>query len=373
MDGATRARLRIRNGYQKSHSLFLKNTRVKDATLKLLPGGTTTKVTLADKEGWQEVVVEQPAGKLTGIELTVATVYPGTKYTDLCISDIQVFVTAETPENPTFEKSKLDKVLAWKAERLAAAKAFAAGARELPFLASYQLHERDDEGKSDYWDKCGRPEADALCWLVASLDLAGDLEKGHHDAFAVARQALAAKELVPGRLAPADARVIPPVDGLYVPGIFGGSDGPQSGGLALPIADLVAALEANKMGALQVEGADVKAALWEAAAAKAPGCSAKEGRLYTWLLREKIAGGAEAGRSAVRAALFVRCARLEMRDGPHNMATTQLAVYDAAGHLELTVGTGYVASFSWTKDGDHDVIAGGKALYADGRVAELRR
>src|SRR5258706_8950762 len=54
MDGATKVRLRMRAGYQKSESLWKKNTRPKEATIKLLPGGQTTKVTLADQWGWQE-------------------------------------------------------------------------------------------------------------------------------------------------------------------------------------------------------------------------------------------------------------------------------------------------------------------------------
>src|SRR5262245_54844581 len=118
MDGATRARLRIRAGYQKTHPLFLANARPKDVTIKLLPGGKEHKTTLGDAEGWQEVAVDQPAGKLSAIQIRIDSVYEGTKYTDLCISDVQVYVTAETRDNPAFEKSNLDKTLAWKGERV---------------------------------------------------------------------------------------------------------------------------------------------------------------------------------------------------------------------------------------------------------------
>ena len=38
--------------------------------------------------------------------------YEGSKYTDLCVSDLEVYVTGLTAENPAFEKSKLDQLLA---------------------------------------------------------------------------------------------------------------------------------------------------------------------------------------------------------------------------------------------------------------------
>src|SRR5512144_695439 len=53
MEGATRARLRIRAGYQKSTHLFKANARPKEVVFKLLPGGAEKTVTLADAEGWQ--------------------------------------------------------------------------------------------------------------------------------------------------------------------------------------------------------------------------------------------------------------------------------------------------------------------------------
>ncbi len=161
MDGATRLRLHVRNGYQKSPSLYLANARPREVTVKLLPSGTQRRVTLGDAEGWQDVVIEQPAGKLDVVELRIESVYPGTRYTDTCISDIQVFVTATTRENPAFEKRKLDKVLAWKSERLEAAKLFKKAARDLPLLPQYRLvagKEGGDDG--ELWDKC---KDDNLC------------------------------------------------------------------------------------------------------------------------------------------------------------------------------------------------------------------
>src|SRR5262249_54843978 len=137
--GATRVRLRIRNGYQKSAHLFAANERVKELTLKLLPGGKTQQATLQDAQGWQEIVIEQPAGALAAVEIKIDSIYPGKKYEDLGISDIELYATATTPDNPSFEKSKLDKVLAWKAERTRAAKEFqGASARHMP-ISQYRI------------------------------------------------------------------------------------------------------------------------------------------------------------------------------------------------------------------------------------------
>ena len=152
MKGATKVRLRIRNGYQKSHKLFVANERAKRVAFTLLPGNTTIEKELTDTEGWQEVVLEQPAGVLAGLEMKIGSVFPGTKYEDLCISDVQVFVTAETPDNPAYEKSVFEKVKKWRADRIEAANAFARAAKDRPLAvaASYTV-ERTENG-----DQAGR-------------------------------------------------------------------------------------------------------------------------------------------------------------------------------------------------------------------------
>ncbi len=64
LDDATKLRLQIRNGYQNSASLFTRNARAKEITLKLIPSGLTSKHTLKDAEGWQTVTVDQMRGPL---------------------------------------------------------------------------------------------------------------------------------------------------------------------------------------------------------------------------------------------------------------------------------------------------------------------
>jgi hypothetical protein len=364
MEGATRARLRLRAGYHKSKSLFAANARPKEVAVKLTPSNVRKTFTLTDDgTGWQEVVVEQPAGKLDGVELEILSAYPGTRYTDLCISDAQVFVTAETRENPAYEKSKLARVLAWKKERAGAARLFKqSAARDLPVMASYVFtaSEAPDEAPR-LWETCGQ---DQRCWTRESLSRAGALEKTHAAALALAREILEEKGLGYGRLAPADRRPFPSVDGLYVPDLWTHLEhGFGYSGMEVPLVNTLAALRAGELGALEAQdGPSVENAL----GAAAPGCRSPSGRTHVWLRREKPAGGPE----VVRGMLLVRCARIEVRDGHEDTGALQIAVYDAEGRLDLTAGPGYVNAFRWTETG---VIAGGNAVYPDGRTAELRQ
>lgn len=88
LEGTTTVRLKIRNGYQKSKGLFAANARAKDVVVRLLPSKTELKATLTDKDGWQELTIAQPAGPMRAVELKVGSVYEGSKYKDLCISDV---------------------------------------------------------------------------------------------------------------------------------------------------------------------------------------------------------------------------------------------------------------------------------------------
>src|SRR6187551_3670010 len=138
MEGAIRLRLKIRNGYQKSPKLFEANSRAKELTVTLLPSKKTVDVTLTDTQGWQDIAVDQPAGPLEAVELKVKSVYAGKKYDDLCISDVQLFATATSSDNPAFEKQRLTKIVTWKKERVAAAKLFQTKlGHSLPIEAQY--------------------------------------------------------------------------------------------------------------------------------------------------------------------------------------------------------------------------------------------
>ena len=185
MVGATKVRLKVRNGYQKSEKLFAANSRARAITLVLLPGGKTVDVELADKNGWQELAVEQPAGALEAIELRVKSVYPGKKYDDLCLSDVQLFVTATSSDNPAFEKQHFDKLLAWKRERAEAAKLFqTALGKTLPIAPQY-VAERpgagEGEGEDEKWvSPC--PDGGDLCFMTHTLARAVSTVSARHKA-----------------------------------------------------------------------------------------------------------------------------------------------------------------------------------------------
>jgi hypothetical protein len=362
MDGATRVRLRLRAGYHKSKSLHAANARPRQLTVELSPSGVEKQVALADDgAGWQEIVVEQPAGKLDAVQLTIDSVYPGTRYTDTCISDAQIFVTAATRENPSFEKGKLARVLAWKAERAEAARLFRqSSSKELPLLGAYRFAsgEIPEDGQS-LWEKCA---GDDVCWTRESLGRAGALEARHGEALKLARDVLGAKALWPARLAPADRRPFPSVDGLYVPDLWTHLErGFGYQGLEVPLVGLLASLRSDQLGALEALKMPAPA---QALAGTADGCRSRKGRTYVWARREKHGDGPE----MIRALYLVRCGRIETREGFADAASLQVVVYDREGRLELTAGPGYVNAFTWS---EADVLAGGRGVYPEGRASEL--
>src|SRR5262245_22593409 len=238
LDKTTRVRLRVRNGYQKSNELWKANARAKAVTVRLLPGKTEKQVTLTDSDGWQEVVVEQTSGPLRAIELAIGSVYEGTKYADLCISDVQVFATSETPDNPAFEKSKRDNLLGWKNARLGAAKVFAAKKVELPIYPAYEVSQSQDRNTSSSLAR-GELIAQAMKDPVFAKEWKGPLA-----AAAALEKSLGS--MTRAQLAPASQAALVAVDGLQIGGIFNPLSGegayPRSDALRLPMIGLVSAM-----------------------------------------------------------------------------------------------------------------------------------
>jgi hypothetical protein len=338
MEGATKVRLKLRAGYQKSDSLFKANARPREITVTLLPGGTELKATLADAEGWQEVIAEQPAGKLEAVQIRVGSVYEGTKYKDLCLSDVQIYVTATTRDNPAFEKSKLDATLAWKADRLAAAKVFQKqAASELAVLPAYHYDYKADPTFAKRWG--------------ASLAVA-DRAAGDRAGF------------VPAQIVPIDTRPVPTIDGLRVPTLYDAVEWSFGGnGMELPILDSLAALRADQLGTFEVKE---KVAYDEVMKTRPPGCHSKRGATFAWVLKEK----SSEGKDILRGLLLLRCGRIEVRDGHDDVAQLQVAVYDDAGRLSLVAGPGYVNGFEWSSK-ERPLLTAGRAVLVDGGTASL--
>jgi hypothetical protein len=364
LDGTSRVRLSLRNGYQKSKGLFKANARAKEVTLKLLPSGVEKKVTLGDAEGWQDVVVEQPPGPFEGIELAIGSVYEGTRYTDLCLSDLQVFVTSTTKENPAFEKSKQQKILAWKAERVRAAKAFQEAAKHepLPILPAYRWEAKDVEAANEVWHTCKQNWG---CWATEVQKLIAKNDPGlatrHKDALLIAAAGLKdGKGFVAAKLAPKGDDVLPEVDGLHEPTMYDRYEYVVGyAGLEVPMLGTIAGLRADRMGAFEVKST---VSISDIAGATDPSCRKDNEEVHTWMLKDKVDG-----RDTVRAMIFARCGKFETRDGEDTAGMMQVAVYDKQGRLEVLAGEGYVNVFTW-KDA---TLASGKGIFFDGRIGEL--
>ena len=363
MAGASKVRLKIRNGYQKSATLFSANARVDKARITLLPSKVTQEVTLADAQGWQDVVVEQPAGALSAVRIEVRAVHAGRKYEDLCISDVQLFVTATSPDNPAFEKARFQKVQAWKAERLAAAKMFqSATAKSLPVAPQYTLT-TDGEGADT---KCAW--SDQLCKIKDGLlRLGADTQAQAQGWSAVARKVAATladkPAAVPGagwravQVVVEDKRPMPRVDGLCTPILDSCSFNACANEVELPMFAELGWLSARQLAVFDKKDA---ASFADVLAAKPRECTRRDvGAVHAWARRG--APGAD-GRESLEALLVVRCGATESREGLQPQAMAQLLVYDSDGRLNLTASQYNAAGFAWQVRGDSATLGSGRRI-----------
>ncbi len=357
LDKTTRVRLRVRNGYQKSKDLWKANARAKAVTVRLLPSKVEKKVTLTDADGWQEVAIDQPNGPVRSIELAVGSVYEGTKYADLCISDVQVLATSETPDNPAFEKSKLANLMSWRSSRIAAAKAFAARKQELPIYPAYETEQSDRSAddlsptRASHIEAAARDPVFAKEWKDA-LAAATALE---HNLASMTR----------AQIAPASAAKLVEGDGLQIAGIYDIMSGegayPRSDAIRLPMLGLVSALFADQLRVLDVKDAQTIPQY------ERSGRSC--GSDTVWVSRTQP----KEGPARVTAIAVGRCAKLEGRGGTYIQRLVELMVYDAAGRLVLLAGDGHIEGYRWTTDGGKPMLAGGRSLLWEGGIVEAKR
>lgn len=139
LKAAKALRLVITPGYQKSKGLFAANGT--PTALELVVRDANDKVTmtkaLAVAAKWGAQTFDVPlSGGLASVTLIVKDVKPGTKYRDTCISDVQLFVDSDVPYDKRVEDAKRVAMVAWKKERLAAAKYFGSLPATYPFMAS---------------------------------------------------------------------------------------------------------------------------------------------------------------------------------------------------------------------------------------------
>jgi LysM repeat protein len=83
-------------GYDKNADIFAKNNRIKRATL-LFSNGDRVQLGLADRRGMQTIPLVRAPGQnihTTTVKVVIDEVYPGTKYDDTCVAEIEVWGTA---------------------------------------------------------------------------------------------------------------------------------------------------------------------------------------------------------------------------------------------------------------------------------------
>jgi hypothetical protein len=351
MDGASKARLSIRNGYQKSDKLFRANGRPAKILVTLLPSKTAKEVTLADKEGTQDVVVEQPAGALDTIEIKIVSVYPGTKYEDTCISDVGVYVTASTRENPAYEKTLFDKLQAWRKERVDTAKLFKEQNKgQIPVASGYSF---TGDGWETKWPQttCG-DNATPMCVMSNLVSWLRKVPGQKHEAaIALAESAIKAKfaGFEPVQAVPTDKRFTPIVDHVCTAGFVDTIE--EECGQSLVLPHTLGLLRASTVGTFAIKDAPVN--IDAIVAADSPSCQSKTEKSFAWAKLTKPADGPE----RVSVLFIASCALVCSRDGLAPAGTMQLLVYDAKGNLELYATDLNAQVFEWSDDGKQ-IVAG---------------
>jgi hypothetical protein len=371
MEGASKLRMKIRNGYQKTPRLWEANSRAKELTVTLLPSKKTVDVTLEDKSDWQEIVVEQPAGALEAVELKVKSVYAGKKYDDLCISDVQLFVTATSSDNPAFEKQRLEKIATWKKDRVAAAKLFKTKlGQSLPLAPQYVATPRDDAealAKAVVKNPCTGNNYDPVCEIshaLAPAVKAGQTGK-HAAALAIASDLARGKfaAMTAVRVSVRDKREIPKVDGVCAPILEFCEMDPCENALPLPLTNQLGYLDREALALVEQTGLPTFA---DAALHKPPQCNRQEHTTFAWALRDAPNGSPEAGVGPLRALLLVNCGLVDGREGSFPAARPQLLVFGADGRLEVTVGTSTAATLDWDRGQDGPKLARATVWRNDG-------
>jgi hypothetical protein len=82
----------IWNGYQKSAERYYQNARVKSATI-IYADGSRQKIYLKDQVGVQ--TFNPKPGAAESIRIVIDEAYPGAKWPDTCISEVDVYLNVE--------------------------------------------------------------------------------------------------------------------------------------------------------------------------------------------------------------------------------------------------------------------------------------
>jgi len=336
LDDASNVRLEIRNGYQKTPRLFARNARAKDIVVTLKPSGLTSKHTLTDSEGWQSISMKQPTGPLQGYEIQFNSVYKGSKYEDLVVSDIQTYVTALTPDNPGYETSKQKRLLEWAADRKLAAKTFKEAAKgSMPVAAHYKaktIAKRKYQCSEDTGE-CPLPFQRASSMWGDGKPLFGSLEAAAEENFQGWKQV---------RISTTDKRPIPRADNFRFPGSWWGDvliyEGDEAA-ILLPTPRLLAYFNAKNLKRVYAEADAIEPRT--AINGKLPGCK-REGRDSHFFFTPETEG-------PLRTLLIVTCGLYEDREGYTTGEYWQVLNYEDSGALSHLFDFYSATQFSWTQ------------------------
>jgi hypothetical protein len=348
LDGTSAVRVRIRNGYQKSPELFKQNARVRIATITLLPSNTKITVDIKDDQAWQEFVIPQTEGSFKAVELKVNTVYEGSKYTDMCISDMQVFATSITADNPAFEKAKRKKLLDWRKARVAAAKEFAKGGVGSVLLSSYS---KKVESEVEQW---GDNESIPNIFLKPAL-------KQWKSELPILKAVLAQYGargegdfvLLPAQLfSQSGGKVVPP-DGFARLSLSQAYYQDEGNEAVLPAVNAGAMFSSDRIKVAEIKSkATVGDVLSEE---KCKGSKA-------FVMRSKDIEGQAADR--VVALVITECGMVETRGGKDLAATAQVLIYRPDGKLAMVAGADfdginlrYITGYTWAERDGKSVVA----------------
>lgn len=81
--------IRIMAGFNKSEDLYWRNSRPKDITITF-DDGSTTSSTLSDEPfAWHTITLSETV-QTTSVRITIDSTYPGSRYSDTCISEITI-------------------------------------------------------------------------------------------------------------------------------------------------------------------------------------------------------------------------------------------------------------------------------------------
>ena len=341
LDDTTRVRLRIRNGNQRSNATYRAYGRAKKIAVRLLPAQAIHTFELADRNGWQQIVVDQPAGELQAVELTILDVYRGERE-DLAISDVQVFATSSIPDSPRSEQARRARLVKWRAARRVAGRQYRAVA-DLPLYSGYAVHtsELALEG-----------EGHSLPGVTAMVASDPVFAKDWKDALAVAKAVTANLDAVPrAQLAPRSGTRLVAVDGVQLLDAAAAARYRlEPAAFRMPMVGTVATLFADKLRLAAVRRGPTIAEFQDG---DAP-C-----RDAAWAVHET-----SREREGVRASavVFGRCVRVEQRHGWRMAHVLELVVYDASGRAVLVIGEGRADGYRWTSEGGRPMIASARSF-----------